>query len=202
MSVLTSGNAVVAEQSRRFYVYNPNVPVAAPVASDLGFEMSLYASLDDAEAQRSLEHLGPLLTEPQRRRVRNLNNLEARRRYLWEFWQERDPNAQTAINEAREDYYGRLAYANDRYGSVQTEGWRSDRGRVLLKYGLPTSVEPHTHDRDRRPYEIWHYNNVAGEGQAIFVFGDLRSDGVFEQIHSTVSGERTMPEWERLLTIN
>lgn len=201
VAVLTSGNAVVSEQSRRFYIYNPDVPVAMSNSTDLDFETSLYATLDEAEALRSLAHLDPVMAERERRRVRELPDLDARRRYLWQYWQERDPNPQTALNEAREEYYRLVAYANERYGSYQTEGWRTDRGRALLKYGLPSSIEPHMNDRETRPYEIWYYNNIPGEGQATFVFGDRRGNGSFEQVSSTVSGERSVPDWQRVLTI-
>ncbi len=200
VAVLSSGSAAVAEQSRRFYVYNPDVPGAAGSIADVDYETSLYATLDEAEVGRSISHLDALVAERERRRVRALPDLDARRRYLWEFWQQRDPNPQTAINEAREDYYRRLAYANERYGSPQQEGWRTDRGRVLLRFGLPSSIEPHLYERDSKPYEVWYFNNVPGEGQATFVFGDLRGGGVFEQISSTIAGERSVPDWQRVLS--
>ena len=50
---------------------------------------------------------------------------------------------------------------------------------------------------DKRPYEIWTYNNL--EGGVIFIFADLQGFGEFEMIHSTYSKEIHNPGWERLV---
>lgn len=116
-----------------------------------------------------------------------------------EFWQKRDESPGTPINEFQEEFYRRLQYANDRYSSNRRQGWTTDRGRTILRYGLPSSVEPHIYDREQAPHEIWEYNNIPGEGRAMFVFADLTGFGDFELIHSTVPGERTLPNWRQEL---
>jgi hypothetical protein len=42
---------------------------------------------------------------------------------------------------------------------------------------------------------VWEYNNIPGEGQAVFVFADQGNFGLFELIHSTVTGERRLANW-------
>lgn len=116
-----------------------------------------------------------------------------------DFWKLRDPNPRTPINEFQEDFNSRLQYASDRYTTNFEEGWNTDRGRTLIKYGTPSAIEPHLYDRDMRPHEIWEYNNIPGEGQAIFIFADVDGFGMFEMIHSTVSGERKLANWQREL---
>jgi hypothetical protein len=64
---------------------------------------------------------------------------------------------------------------------------------------MPSAVEPHLYDRDMEPYELWQYNNIPGEGQAIFVFADRNGFGEFELLHSTVSGEPKLPNWQQEL---
>lgn len=61
------------------------------------------------------------------------------RAQLWrKFWVDTDPIASTPENEALEQYFTRVAVANERFreeGSGQ--GWRSDRGEVLITLGPP-----------------------------------------------------------------
>ena len=82
------------------------------------------------------------------------------------------------------------------YSDRTEEGWRTDRGCTLLKYGPLASIESHLFDRDLAPHETWAYNNIPGEGQVSFVFADRDGFGTFELIHATVAGERKLANWQ------
>ncbi len=199
LAVLDPNNAAVAEQSRKFFVYNPNVQAPTASADAFEFDTSPYAVMDAEEVTRGLAHLDVLAGERDRRRIQALADLDGRRRFLYDFWRERDPDAATPLNEFREEFYRRLQYANDRYTRRDREGWRTDRGRTIVKYGVPSSLEPHLYERESKPYEVWYYNNIPGVGQGTFVFGDTRGLGEFELVNSNVPGERNVPDWQRLL---
>ena len=54
-----------------------------------------------------------------------------------QFWRERDPLYLTEFNERRMEHYGRVAYANLRYGR-RLKGipeWKTDRGQAHIKFG-------------------------------------------------------------------
>lgn len=193
--LLDENNASRAEQSRKFFVFNPEVEQEAEPVFQTTFETSAYAGMPEEEVDKSVEQIELIATDQERRRVRRIQDLDEKRRFLMEFWQKRDPNPSTVINEFKEEYYGRLQYANQRYSYSRKEGWETDRGRAVLKYGAPSSIEPHLYDRGFKPYEIWQYNNIPGEGQAIFIFADRDGFGDFELIHSTVAGEQKMADW-------
>jgi len=55
------------------------------------------------------------------------------------FWKSRDPLFLTEYNERLLEHYGRVAYANLRFSDPnrRLEGWRTDRGKVLIRYGEP-----------------------------------------------------------------
>lgn len=195
VALLNSKNEALVERSRKFYVFNPGVERAAIAGVDEDFENSRYANMPVEEVEKAIEHIQIVATDAEKRRVRGIADLDERRRFLMEFWFKRDPNLNTPVNEFQEQFYQRLQYANDRYKSSFQEGWETDRGRALIKYGSPVDVEMHLYDRDTVPYEIWSYNNIPGEGQAIFVFADRDGYGLFELIHSSVSGERKMGNW-------
>ncbi len=53
------------------------------------------------------------------------------------FWRERDPLYLTAFSERRMEHYGRVAYANLRYGRrlKGKPGWQTDRGKAHIRFG-------------------------------------------------------------------
>lgn len=195
--LLNDKNEAVAEQSRKFFVFNPDVARAQVVGYEASFENSPYATMTAEEVDREFGYIGIIASDRERRRFRNIEDLDERRRFLMEFWRQRDPQPATPVNEFRDAFYQRLQYANERYASNREEGWQSERGRVIVKYGVPSSIEPHLYERDTAPYELWVYHGIPGEGQALFVFADRDGFGRFELIHSTVSGERSLPNWQQ-----
>ncbi len=64
----------------------------------------------------------------------------AERRHLREvFWKQRDPLFLTELNERLLEHYARIAYANLRFSFPEKgiEGWQTDRGRTLIRFGEP-----------------------------------------------------------------
>ena len=53
------------------------------------------------------------------------------------FWRKGDPLYLTSFSERRMEHYGRLAYANLRYGRrlKGKPGWQTDRGKAHIKFG-------------------------------------------------------------------
>ena len=200
LALLNDENEAVVEQARKFFVYNPDVQrEMVAEATGESFETSAYASMPQEEVEQALRHIQFITTDQEQRRATRIQDLDEQRRFLMDFWQKRDPNAATVANEYKQEFYRRLQYANERYSSRTGEGWQTDRGRTLLKYGPPASIEPHLFDRGLAPHEIWAYNNIPGEGQASFIFADRDGFGTFELIHSTVAGERKLANWEEEL---
>ncbi len=195
VALLNEQNEAVVEQARKFFVYNPSIQRSAPVAMEMEFDTSPYAAMSEDEVDQAVDHALLIANDGERRRMRRTEDLDERRRALMEFWQKRDSQPSTPVNEFKDDFYQRLQYVNDRYSTSRVEGWQTDRGRVVIRYGIPTAVEPHLYDPGMKPYEIWTYNSIPGEGQAMFVFADLTGFGEFELLHSSVTGERTHPNW-------
>lgn len=196
IAILNEDNESIAEQSRKFFVYNPAVERESQVVSlEESFETSQYARMTEEELDRMEAHVDVISTDAERRRIRSIQDQDERRRFFMQFWNVRDPNPNTPVNEYQDEFYSLIQYANDRYTNSFSEGWQTDRGRTLIRFGAPTAIEPHLFDRGFEPYEIWEYNNIPGEGQAQFIFADLDGFGSFELIHSTVTGERKSSNW-------
>jgi GWxTD domain-containing protein len=64
---------------------------------------------------------------------------ETRIKRMQQFWTARDPFYLTPANERLIEHYGRVAYANLRYSfpNKGIEGWKTDRGKTLIRFGRP-----------------------------------------------------------------
>ncbi|MBK7378962.1 MAG: GWxTD domain-containing protein [Ignavibacteriales bacterium] len=96
------------------------------------------------------------------------------KRFL-DFWKSKDPNPQDEQNEVFNEYYRRVAYANEQF-SHYNEGWQTDRGMVYILLGPPNNIDRHPFDYDSKPYEVWQYYDI--NRQFVFLddtgFGDYR----------------------------
>lgn len=120
---------------------------------------------------------------------------EAKRRFLINFWQRRDPTPGTARNERREVFYEAIAYANREYkegGRKAVAGWRSDRGRVFARYGAPDDVFRRQNEGRAPPYEVWRYSKGKG---AYYIFADRTGFGAYQLIYSNDLKEPGVVAW-------
>jgi GWxTD domain-containing protein len=95
---------------------------------------------------------------------------------LWnEFWKSKDPTPNTDDNEIKDEYYRRIAYANEHFGILGKEGWKSDFGMIYIIYGEPDEIERHQIERESLPYEVWYYYNP----RRTFYFVDTHGYGEY-----------------------
>ena len=60
---------------------------------------------------------------------------------LWRsFWKSTDPTPATPTHEALDRYFRRVALANLRFRDEGVQGWRTDRGEVLIRLGEPDEI--------------------------------------------------------------
>jgi GWxTD domain-containing protein len=120
-----------------------------------------------------------IISDAERSAFKKLVTDEEREQFIEAFWQRRDPDPDTDENEYKEQYYERIAYANEHYASG-IPGWKTDRGRIYITFGKPDSVESHpaggSYDRPSYhgggstttyPFEVWFYRYIEGIGSGI-----------------------------------
>jgi GWxTD domain-containing protein len=123
----------------------------------------------------------------------------AKRRFLTNFWRQRDPTPGTPRNEGRESFYEAVAYANQQFkegGSKSVAGWRSDRGRIYARNGAPDEVLRRQQEGRAPPYEVWRYAKGRGD---YYIFVDRSGFGAYTLVHSSDMKEATLPGWGDLL---
>ena len=95
-----------------------------------------------------------------------------------DFWKKRDPTPRTAFNEAKAEYYRRVDYAIDNFGTVTIpNGFKTDRGKVYILYGDPTHTQ-RTFSPTNPPRETWEYQNLKKR----FVFVDESLNGNYKLV--------------------
>lgn len=120
-----------------------------------------------------------IITPEEKKAFKALKTDEERENFIESFWRRRDPNPDTEENEYREEYYERIAYANEHFTSGKP-GWMTDRGRIYITWGKPDSVESRpmggSYDRPAwegggttttYPFETWFYRYLEGIGSGI-----------------------------------
>ncbi|HEY8459967.1 MAG TPA: GWxTD domain-containing protein [Blastocatellia bacterium] len=132
-----------------------------------------------------------IITDEERKVFDSLKTDDEREQFIEQFWFIRDPDPDTDVNEYREEYYQRIAYANEHFTSG-IPGWKTDRGRIYIMFGKADQIESHpsggSYDRpawegggttSTYPFEIWWYRYIEGVG----------SDVEIEFVDPTGSGE-------------
>ena len=133
-----------------------------------------------------------IITDEERKAFKKLVTDDERERFIEEFWRRRDPDPDTDENEFREEYYERIAYANEHYASG-IPGWKTDRGRIYITWGKPDEVETHpsggAYQREPGegggstttfPFEKWFYRYLAGVGSGVEIeFVDPTGSGEY-----------------------
>ncbi len=119
--------------------------------------------------------------------------------YLARYWKKNE------FLHGDNDYFElikeRLAYVNKKYSS-NIEGWKTDRGRVYLRYGKPDSIDDYVTDSTStryaiRDYQIWKYR--SGE-YLTYLFMDFRNSGNHRIIYvENDPQEKSHPRWLPML---
>lgn len=120
-----------------------------------------------------------IITDQEAKTFKSLSNDEERDAFIEQFWQRRNPNPDSVDNEYRDEFYARIAYANEHFAAGEP-GWMTDRGHIYIAYGKPDSIDSHpsggSYERpidegggetSTFPFEVWHYRYLAGIGDNI-----------------------------------
>jgi len=96
-------------------------------------------------------------------------------KWMEDYWQAKDPDPETPLNEIMVEFYNRVLQANKKYADQYNEGWTTDRGKSLILYGKPDDVEVYRYKIKSKPYEIWYYRSENKK----LVFIDVDEDDTY-----------------------
>jgi GWxTD domain-containing protein len=198
--VVDDKNKEAAKNIKKFFVYNSDTSKISLDKYKDDYLLSEYANYSEDHLDGEFKQTLYISTDVEKEQYQDLKNIDAKRKFMYEFWKRRDITPLTPVNEFKSEYFERIKYANSHFKFDFTEGWRTDRGRVYVLYGKPDETDRYPFESDKRAYEIWKYNAV--EGGVEFVFVDLgNATGNYGLVHSTARNELRNDNWETKLRI-
>ncbi|MBT4361702.1 MAG: GWxTD domain-containing protein [Candidatus Marinimicrobia bacterium] len=180
-----------SSQKRTFYILR-----------ETGTKQEVTESKDDyvglsASQVDDIYKVVSIIMDKKEKRLFEKSDDVGKRKVLTAFWERRDPDTETPINEFKVEFYQRVQIANRNFGSESDNGWSTDRGRVLIKYGPPSNIEEQQSSLDQKPWITWDYYEI--EGGVHFIFVDRTGYGSFQLVTSNARDEVQDADWQRFL---
>jgi len=201
VEILNKDSVVVASSNAYFQRNNPAVKLDPKNYDDVIIDNTFVEKMTDLkQLQDDVASLYPIGSRIEQefflQRMKKVP-LEQLQRYFYSFWAKRDANDPEG---AWLEYKKKVDYVQEKYGSTVIRGYRTDRGRVYLRYGPPTHITEEPYDPNSYPYEIWQYYVIGNQTNKKFVFynKDLISNN-YELLHSDMIGETYDPGWQMKL---
>ena len=190
-------NELICSKSWFFQRSNPSKAYDMEDLASVSIANTFVNNITEIDTLRKyIRYLEPICSEIERHYIKGLVKTEEVRtmqQFLFNFWSKRSP---MNPKQGFEDYLAAVRRVNMSFGTTAFPGYRSDRGYVFLKYGQPDKIMEVPDEPAARPYEIWHYYQVANQRDKKFVFmAPDRSTNDYQLIHSNMVGEINNPRW-------
>src|SRR5678815_4983843 len=138
-----------------------------------------------------------ILTQSEREAWKKLATDDEREKFIEDFWRSRDRDPDTEENEFKQEFFERIAYANEHFASGKP-GRLTDRGRIYIKFGKPNEVQSHPagglYERPATegggststyPFEKWFYRNLPNVASGVEIeFVDPSGTGEYLIAHN------------------
>ncbi len=159
------------------------------------YENSYATKLPADSVIYSIRAMLPILTASDSEAANMLlanKDVEKGRYFIWSYW---------ANKAGIKGYSTYMKYANIvdvRFRSQVGYGFETDRGRIYLKYGMPSQIFKRENEPTAPPYEMWFYNSVEQDNQNnvkfVFYMPSLANND-YVLLHSNCRGEKNDPIW-------
>ena len=130
----------------------------------------------DPESRKFYETARLIMVKEEKNIFNHLPDRESRQEFIRDFWAKRDPDSDTEENEFKEEFFGRIEYANFHFREG-IPGWKTDRGRIFIYLGPPDKIDqrPYINDPSVKGLIWWGYyrHGIGVE------FIDTRGDGSY-----------------------
>ena len=164
--------------NKKIYVLNPEMPPVPQVnfVENQEFEKSEFATMEETQVNYEYARSSYIASNYEKDLFKKCSTPEAKRHFMYSFWRKRNMDTTSPVNRAREEYLSLQAHADKffSYGK-NNDGWKTDRGKIYMKYGAPTQIDQKTLEGDKRAHDTWFYAEY--QGGAYFYFVDMSGNG-------------------------
>ncbi|MFN5418483.1 MAG: GWxTD domain-containing protein [Flavobacteriia bacterium] len=121
------------------------------------------------------------------------------RKYIQSYWTNTTNGAN--VYEKWVNYKTQVMMVERLYATNFSSGHETDRGRVFLQYGPPSSVTTRETSPSEYPYEIWRYDKIMNMSNKRFVFYNPNLvNNTYSLLHSDMRGELQNYRWQQQLS--
>lgn len=203
VEMVNGKNEMLIQRGIFFQRNNPIQVMDEAKAMTMDLDQTFVGNIDSAKLVQYIDYLYPLFTSSEQRRADMLigtnkiktgsQDLKGMQSFFYTFWLNRSPNEPLA---AWEKYHDAVKLANKEFSNNLYQGYRTDRGRVFLKYGRPNAVQVSENEPSSYPYQIWQYYSYENQTNIMFVFVNKQlGSNDYLLIHSTAIGELYDDRW-------
>src|SRR5689334_5227740 len=114
--------------------------VALVVVSVAAFAATASAALSPKFVEWGKGPAQWLMTKDEQAQWKKIGDDTAAQAFVDLFWARRDPSPGTPVNEFRDEFDARVAYADKSFPQGHTKGSMTDRGHVMIVLGPPTKI--------------------------------------------------------------
>ncbi len=186
----------IIRRTKSIFIYNPNIKPEMVAERNIDALSMEFAGVTEELLDEMRQQVEYIITGDERETYKSVKTPEQKRSFFERFWATRGGTS------ARRAYMNKIEEANRRFSQGSTPGYKMDKGRIFIKYGEPQNIERENSSSNQKPYEIWQYENIPGQGNVIFVFADRMGFGRYELIHSTAIGEVHNENWRQVVNQN
>lgn len=147
--------------------------------------LSFFDEYSESEIDEFMEKSRFIATNEELSLFGNLKNVTQKRLFLKSFWEKRQNDQENNLFR----YLEKLSLVEGKYGISGRKGYKTDRGRIFLKYGLCDDIYVSNSTTTVKPFEVWFYPNLNGQSSVYFYFVDQKGYGDLQLIHSTARDE-------------
>ena len=167
---------------------------------NLVLDPAFQASISNDSIAFYLASLYPIAKNQESRNISDVlktKDREKQRRHIQAFWLVTAPKN---TYEAWLKYKGQVQLVQRLYANNFQDGYETDRGRVYLQYGSPSSLIVRETSASEYPYEIWQYDKIGMYSNRRFIFynPDLVNN-THRLLHSDMLGEIKNQGWQQVL---
>ncbi len=146
-------------------------------------ESNILKYSTDKEWKDTTRLLGFIASNREHKILKKLKTPAERKIGVYNFWKNRDHGENLFI--AKEHFYKRVQIVNNKWGLNKRFGWKTDQGRIYIKFGEPDliSLNP-MNGRYRtfrgKSYEVWTYERL----DRIIIFVDNSRTGIGYRVYA------------------
>lgn len=174
---------------------------------DIITDPAFQASIKDDSLAFYIGSLNPIVGRSEQAAIRTMlkeKNKDRMRNYMEKFWiamsKQQNPQKLKPY-DLWLNYKAQVQLVERKFAAMNMPGYATDRGRVYLQYGSPSSMIVKETSPSEYPYEIWVYDKIKQYSNRRFIFysPELLQNS-YRLLHSDMLGELQNYRWQHELS--